>query len=119
MESTYLFVLLARQLAALGSETPSHLNYVLGLSDMRLGEEHAKLQRGLLDPYCQHSMKRLESGSLEVSIVAPITEHPGRTAFRLVADLYDQFGFSEDAVPYVETHEGELVVSEEKIAAIG
>jgi hypothetical protein len=119
MESTYLFVLLAGQIAALGSETPSNLNYILDLSDMRLGEEHAKLQRGLLDPYCQHSMKRLDGASLKVSIVAPITEHPGRTAFRLVADLYDQFGFREDAVPYVETHEEELVVSAKRIAAIG
>jgi len=119
-EATYLF---AELLAAVREFTvPKSKSYrtIVSLRNMTLGEKPAVLIPYELNTAGWRSRqdKRLAPNS-DVSASVVVSDFtPGTVAFKLLAELYLQFGIENDRIPYTELVEGERQVTKAKLLGL-
>lgn len=72
--------------------------------------KNAVLSSGLINDFGTGERKFAPNQTSSWSVVAPASDPAGRTAFRLIAEVYRWFSFDDEDIPYTdESSEGRIV----------
>ncbi len=119
VESTYLFVELSKQTFRHVVPRPPHIEYVLELRGMTIGQVPVGLIPGPVGTLNWDFGQQIQRAPVPDGFFSVTWSggevNPGRVAAHLLSKLYEWFGLLHEDIPYTEQVDGVLVISRERI----
>jgi hypothetical protein len=115
IETTLQFVALAGAILAYAHPAPAKVKFFIELRRMVKNSNNAVLSCDIVGNFGRSEVRWAPKQAGSWSIIALAEDPAGRTAFRLVAEVYRWFGYDDDYIPYTEISREGMIVSQQMI----
>jgi hypothetical protein len=110
IETTLQFATLTNHIFPHAQPAPTQIKFWIELRRMVKNSKNAVLSSGIINDFGRGEQKLAPKQAGSWSVRTPSSEPAGRTAFRLIAEVYRWFSFDDEDIPYTdESSEGRIV----------